>query len=41
MMENMINQIVNENTRYRDDEPMRVDLILTRESQINDDLRYQ
>ncbi|MPC39816.1 hypothetical protein E2C01_033365 [Portunus trituberculatus] len=37
----MMNQIVNENTRYRgDDEPARLDLVFTR-VQINDDLRYE
>ncbi|MPC46310.1 hypothetical protein E2C01_040026 [Portunus trituberculatus] len=28
MMENMMNQRINENSRYRDDKPARLDLVL-------------
>ena len=36
MMKNMMNHIVNENTRYRgDNNPVGLDLVLTREIQIN------
>lgn len=41
MMENLMIQRVNEHTRYRsDDEPARLDLVLTIGIQIKDELRY-
>ena len=41
MMENMMTQQIKENTRYRgEDEPARLDLVLTRHLQLNDDIKY-
>lgn len=42
MMENMMEQKVKENTRYRgEDEPARLDLVLTREVCIEDEIQYR
>ena len=42
MMENMMEQRVKENTRYRgEDEPARLDLVLTREVSIEDEIQYK
>ena len=42
MMENMMEQRVKENTRYRgDDEPARLDLVLTREVNLCGDIQYK
>ena len=42
MMENMMEQKVKENTRYRgDDEPARLDLVLTRDVGIEDEIQYK
>ena len=42
MIENMMEQRVKENTRYRgDDEPAMLDLILTREIEMENDIRYK
>ena len=41
MMENMLTQEVKEDTRYRgEDEPARLDLVLTRKLQLKDDIKY-